>query len=150
MKIVDANVLLYAINEDAEHHEASRTWLDDALGGSDSVGLSWIVLLAFVRLSTSPRVFRSPLSSDEAMAQVQDWIAAPTARVLSPGDRHAGILADVIAGSGATANLMNDAHIAALAVEHRCDVVSYDSDFGRFDGVRWKTPDELLAPKASR
>ncbi len=145
MRVVDANVLLYAVNADARHHEASLEWLERALGGDDTVGFSWIALLAFARLATKPEIFPSPLSPAAAMAQVQSWIDAPSARVLHPGERHPAILADLLAELGSAGNLVNDAHLAALAIEHRASIVSYDNDFARFPGVRWHRPDSLLA-----
>ncbi|MGB3909209.1 MAG: type II toxin-antitoxin system VapC family toxin [Pseudolysinimonas sp.] len=144
MRVVDANVLLYAVNEDARHHKSSRTWLDHALGGADTVGLSWLVLLAFVRLSTKPGLFADPLGVDEALDQVQAWIAAPGAVVVGPGPSHADILRRTLIDVGAGGNLVNDAHLAAVALEHHADIVSYDNDFSRFTGVRWRTPDALL------
>lgn len=144
MRIVDANVLLYAVNEDAQHHAASRRWLDDALGGSDTVGLSWLALLAFVRLSTKPGIFEHPLGIDEALDQVQAWIAAPGAIVVGPGPTHTDVLRRALAEVGVGGNLVNDEHLVALALEHHADIVSYDNDFSRFSGVRWRTPDALL------
>lgn len=144
MRVVDANVLLYAINSADVHHRESRSWLDSALAGADVVGLNWVALLAFVRLSTSTRIFPSPLTAAEAMEQVQDWIGAPSAHVLTPGQRHADILAELLTRSGAAGNLVNDAHLAALAIEHRGSLVSYDTDFVRFDAVRTYRPDQLL------
>jgi toxin-antitoxin system PIN domain toxin len=143
MRIVDANVLLYAVNVDAQHHLSSRSWLDRALGGADTVGLSWLVLLAFVRLATKPGLFENPLRIDEALDQVQDWIAAPGAVVIGPGPTHPDLLRKALADVGAGGNLVNDAHLAALALENHADIVSYDNDFSRFEGVRWRTPDAL-------
>lgn len=143
MRLVDANVLLYAVNETSPQHEASVGWLDDALDGNDDVGFSWNVLLAFIRIVTSSRILPRPLSAEDAMAQVHDWLAAPSAHVLQPGERHAMILERLLVASGSAGNLVNDAHLAALAIEHRAGVVSFDADFARFEGVRAKRPDEL-------
>lgn len=140
MKIVDANVLLYAVNRDAQHHVISRSWLDAALAGSTSVGLAWVPLLAFVRLVTKPGLFPSPLGVDEAMRQVEDWLAQPAAHLLHPGDRHPMILARLLSEVGSGGNLVNDAHLAALALEHRASVVSFDNDFDRFTDVTWERP----------
>jgi toxin-antitoxin system PIN domain toxin len=145
MKIVDANILLYAVNSASEHHAASRRWLDQALSGSDSVGLAWVPLLAFVRLTTKVGLFPSPLRTADAMQHVAEWIGAPGAIVIGPTPRHAEVLAGLLAQAGSGGNLVNDGHLAALAVEHRASIVSYDTDFGRFDGVRWQTPDALLS-----
>lgn len=144
MRIVDANVLLYAVNSRASHHEPSRAWLDGALSGQDRVGLAWLPMLAFVRLSTSPRVFPSPLSPAQAMSRVQEWLRAPSAVVVHPTERHAAILDRLLTASGSGGNLTNDAHLAALAVEHRAEIVSYDTDFTRFREIRCRRPDELL------
>jgi Predicted nucleic acid-binding protein, contains PIN domain len=143
MRVVDANVLLYAVNEDARHHASALEWLDRALMGEDTIGFSWIALLAFARLSTRPDIFSEPLSPAEAFAQIDDWISTPGGRVLHPGERHLGILSSLLDELGTAGNLVNDAHLAALAVEHRATVVSYDNDFSRFD-VRWHTPEQLL------
>lgn len=144
MKVVDANVLLYAVNADAPHHESSRRWLDSALSGADRVGLAWVPLLAFLRLSTNVSIFPRPLAPQEAAAQVTDWLAAPGAVAIHPTARHAGLLAEMLSAAGAGANLVNDAHLACLALEHRGDVVTYDADFGRFGSVTWHRPDDLL------
>lgn len=144
MKVVDANVLLYAVNTASEHHEPSVRWLDGALSGADSVGLAWVPLLAFVRLSTKEGLFPSPLRPENAIGQVADWLTAPTAVLVNPTARHAQILTGMLAQVGAGGNLVNDAHLAALAVEHRASIVSYDSDFGRFAEVSWDRPSALL------
>jgi toxin-antitoxin system PIN domain toxin len=144
MRIVDANVLLYAVNADSQHHETSRGWLDRALSGQDTVGFAWAPLLAFVRLSTKVGLFPEPLTPAEAMVQVEEWTTAPGAQLLHPGNDHARILERLLDGLGTGGNLVNDAHLAALALEHRAEVVSYDADFGRFGDVRCRRPDELL------
>jgi toxin-antitoxin system PIN domain toxin len=144
MKIVDANVLLYAVNSAAEHHDASRRWLDEALSGADTVGLSWVPMLAFIRLTTKVGLFPAPLRTGDAMRQDDDWCAAPGAIVIGPTARHPEILSSLLSSVGTGGNLVNDAHLAALALEHRAGIVSYDTDFGRFSGVRWDTPDALL------
>lgn len=141
MKIVDANVLVYAVNSASEHHLPSVRWLDGALSGADTVGFAWVPLLAFVRLTTKDGLFPSPLSPRKAVGQVEDWLSSPNAVVVHPGARHVDILGRMLSQVGTGGNLANDAHLAALAVEHRAGIVSYDSDFGRFEGVRWHRPD---------
>lgn len=140
MQLVDANVLLYAVNEDAEHHEAARRWLDDALSGESTVGFAWVVLLAFVRLSTNPAIFEHPLALDEAVVRVEAWLGATPAVVLEPGPRHLTRLRELLGSAGAGRNLVTDAHLAALAVEHRATVVTFDRDFERFAEVRVVRP----------
>lgn len=143
MRIVDANVLLYAVNADAQHHPASRRWLDRALGGDDTVGLTWLAMLAFVRLSTKVGLFPRPLTPGEATAQLGEWVNAPGALVVHPGPAHLEHLTRLLSTVGTAANLTNDAHLAAMALEQRAEIVSYDNDFGRFPSVRWRRPDEL-------
>ncbi len=141
MKLVDANVLLYAVNSDADHHERSRRWLDESLSGEDTVAFAWIALLAFVRLATREGLFPHPLSMDGAMDRVDSWLSAPSAVVLEPTIEHGRVLRSLLAPLTTAGNLVNDAHLAALAVEHKCDIVSFDNDFSRFAGVRWREPE---------
>ena len=140
MKVVDANVLLYAVNESAEHHDEAVSWLDATLNGRSTVGFSWISLLAFLRLSTKIGLFPSPLSVDQALDRVQAWLAQPASILLEPTARHLEVLGGLLMTLGSGGNLTNDAHLAALAIEHRGEVITYDSDFGRFAGVAWSTP----------
>jgi len=140
MNVVDANVLLYAVNSDAPHHESSRRWLDEALSGGAIVGFSWVALLAFVRLSTKIGVFPRPLTTDDATVYVDSWLAQPTARLVGPTARHLVVLADLLRPLGTGGNLVNDGHLAALSIEHRGAVVSWDNDFDRFAGVTWRRP----------
>ncbi|HET7683938.1 MAG TPA: type II toxin-antitoxin system VapC family toxin [Marmoricola sp.] len=139
MNLVDANVLVYAYNRDAERHEEARGWLDQALSGGSRVGLAWAPLLAFVRLVTRRGLFPAPVSPDVAMAQVQEWLAQPGAELVQPTPRHPFVLAELLQSAGLGGNLVNDAHLAALAIEHRAAIVSYDDDFDRFP-VRWSRP----------
>lgn len=140
MKVVDANVLLYAVNQDSKRHAEARSWLDTALSGSDTVGFCWQVLLAFTRIATLPGVFPSPLTHEQALDVVDSLLASPAAVLLEPGVGHTRSLRQLLADAGGAGNLVNDAHIAALAIENRATVVTYDNDFDRFDGVRWTTP----------
>jgi len=140
MVIVDANVLLYAVNEDAAHHDEARAWLDGSLTSSSGVGLPWIVLLAFLRIVTDPRIIPSPLTMDEAITQVTSWLESPAAVAIAPTSRHLGVLAGLVRDVSTGGNLVNDAHLAALAVEHDATIVSFDRDFARFDGVRHRLP----------
>ncbi|MGM0386440.1 MAG: type II toxin-antitoxin system VapC family toxin [Actinomycetota bacterium] len=145
MRIVDANILIHAVNADSRHHDAARRWLDAALGGGDVVGLAWTALLAFVRLTTRPGMFPRPLPVEAALAQVDGWLAAPGAVVVHPTAEHARHLRELLGARGAGGNLVPDAHLAALALEHRARIVSYDADFTRFAGVRVDLPEDLLA-----
>ncbi|MPZ65007.1 MAG: PIN domain-containing protein [Pseudonocardiaceae bacterium] len=146
MKIVDANVLLYAVNESAQRHDEAVTWLDGALNGRTTVGFSWVSLLAFLRLSTKIGLFPSPLTVEQAAERARAWLSQPTSVLLEPTARHLDVLCGLLAPLGGGGNLVNDAHLAALAIEHRGEVVTYDSDFGRFAGVSWSTPADHEVP----
>lgn len=140
MRLVDANVLLYATNAGAPLHAPARSWLEDALGGTEAVGFAWSVVLAFLRVGTSRAAVARPLTVDDAADQVEDWLAQPPAVVVEPTLRHLGLLRGLLAEAGTAANLVNDAHLAALALEHGAEIVSFDRDFGRFAGVRLLVP----------
>ena len=140
MRLVDANVLLYAVDATAGRHGEAKAWLDRALSGGETVVLPWICLLAFVRLSTHPAVYPHPLSTAQAMAVVKSWTRRPNVVFGQPGREHAEAMERLLASMGTGGNLVNDAHIAALAIAHGATVVTYDNDFGRFPGVRWETP----------
>lgn len=140
MNLVDANVLLYAVNRDAAHHRAARAWLDRCLSGEATVAFSWIALMAFVRLSTKIELFPAPLTVDSALNRVDAWLSAPAAILVEPTTEHARLVRRLLDEVGTGGNLVNDAHLAALSLEHRGAVVSYDNDFARFSGVTWKTP----------
>ncbi|HZJ05858.1 MAG TPA: type II toxin-antitoxin system VapC family toxin [Nocardioidaceae bacterium] len=140
MKVVDTNVLLYAINRDAVHHEAARRWLTGALNAHEPLGFTWVVLLAFVRLSTSTAVLPRPLDVDTATTTVAEWLGRPNAVLLEPGASHLSQLRELLTATGAAGNLVSDAHIGAVALHYRATVVSYDNDFSRFPGVRWEMP----------
>lgn len=144
MRVVDANVLLYATNSSVPHHSAAKTWLDKGLSGQDTIGFCWVSLLAFVRLVTKVGLFPEPLSVTEASDQVINWLAAPGAVLVHPGPNHAEQLARLLGAVGTGGNLVNDAHLAAIALEQRAEVVTYDNDFDRFPGVRWRRPDDLI------
>jgi toxin-antitoxin system PIN domain toxin len=140
VKIVDVNLLLYAVDETSPHHERAKPWLEETLSGTETVGLSWQVLLAFVRLTTRAAVFTHPLSAPEALDLVDGWLDQPVVTVVQPGHRHPSILRELLATVGTAGNLVPDAHLAALAVEHGADLCSRDGDFARFPGVRWVDP----------
>ena len=102
------------------------------------MGLAWLPLIGFVRLSTMARVMASPLSVADALADVQGWLNHPNARLLQPGERHMDILARLLLEAGTAGNLTSDAHIAALAIEHNAEVLTFDQDFARFTGLRYQ------------
>ena len=140
MVVVDANVLLYAVDSESAHHAQARPWLDEALAGAEAVGLAWVALLAFVRIGTNSAIMPAPMTADEATAQVEAWLAAPAAVPLEPTARHAAVLRGLLRENGTAGNLTTDAHLAALAVELGAEIVSFDRDFARFPGVRHRLP----------
>lgn len=141
MKVVDANVLLYAVNEDAPQHARARGWLDAALSGGEAVGFTWIVLLAFLRLSTRVGLFPRPLTVREALDVVALWLSQSQALVLEPTPRHLGVLRGLLEVEGTGGNVTNDAHLAAVATEHGAAIATFDRGFGRFAGVKVFVPD---------
>jgi toxin-antitoxin system PIN domain toxin len=141
VKLVDANVLLYAVNEDAPRHAVARSSLDRALTGAETVGFAWLVLLAFLRLSTRPGLFPQPLTLEQAAGAVELWLAQPASVVVHPTERHLSLLRGLLETAGTAANLVNDAHLATLALEHSAEIMSFDRDFERFQGVRLAVPD---------
>jgi hypothetical protein len=138
--LVDSNLLLYAKIADLPQHARAAAWFEQLFRSGARVGLPWPSLLAFLRISTHPRVFVEPLAVGQAWQQVEEWLALPGVWVPSPGERHAEILGGLLSAGGAGANLVADAHLAALALEHGLEVFSADSDFARFPGVRWRNP----------
>ena len=140
MKIVDLNVLLYAVNENSVHHRTASRWWHEATNGEEPIGLPWIVLLGFLRLSTSPAVFPRPLEPDVAFRTVDTWLSLPVVRLVREKDEHWEILRRLLAEAGTAGNLATDAHLAALAISHGAVLVSSDNDFSRFKGLRWESP----------
>jgi len=138
--LVDANILLYAVDEDSPFHAAARNWIEEALNGPRRVGIPWQSLTAFMRISTNPRAMTSPLAPAEAWEMVENWLDAPNAWVPQPGRGHREILGRLIRELHLGANLISDAALAALCIEHGLSIVSADSDFGRFTEVEWFNP----------
>lgn len=148
--LVDANLLLYAVNEDAPQHGTASSWLSRHLNGS-RLGLPWQSLLAFLRISTHPRAFPRPLTPSLAWERIADWLAAPAAWVPEPGIHHARVLGELVVRHDVRGHLVPDAALAALALEHGVGVASADTDFARFREVRWENPlARLGGPPASR
>jgi toxin-antitoxin system PIN domain toxin len=135
VKLVDLNLLLYAIDETSPRHERAHHWVEQTMSGHETVALAWSVLLGFLRVATRPSVFTSPLRPEQALDLVDGWLARPCTTVVAPTQRHAVVLRELIATTGTAGNLTTDAHLAALAIEHGATVCSTDADFRRFSGV---------------
>lgn len=140
MTLTDVNLLIYAYDATSPNHERARDWLEERLSGAETFAFAWVVLLAFVRLVTSPRVFAHPLEPREALDHVDAWLAQPCATVLHPGSRHPVLLRQLLEPLGTAGNLTTDAHLAALAIEHGAELSSADADFSRFPGLAWTNP----------
>lgn len=140
MILLDANLLVYAHVGDFAQHQRAHAWLDAQLDGSARVGLPWPSLLGFLRLVTNPRIFERPENPADAWSQVTDWLSRDNVWIPEPTERHPGILGQIIAAGGVSANLVPDAHLAALAMEHGLTLASTDGDFGRFKDLRWLDP----------
>jgi len=140
VRLVDANVLLYAADQEATHHLTSKQWLEDALSGSSTVLVPWLSAVGFLRISTNPRFYPRATSVESAMFFLRAVQAAPVVINGEPDHRHLDRVDALLGATGWGGNLVNDAHLAALALQYDATVISYDNDFGQFPGVRWKRP----------
>jgi len=138
--LVDTNLLIYAHVASFAQHDAARDWLDGQLNGTARVGLPWPALLAFVRLVSNPRVFTQPLPLNRAWQQVEPWLECAPVWIPQPTERHRAVLGSLLAQAEGRSNLVPDAHLAALAIEHGLLLCSTDGDFARFPGLRWENP----------
>jgi hypothetical protein len=143
MIVPDVNMLLYAHVDAFPQHEAARTWWEGLLNSDRQVGLASVAIFGFIRIGTNRRVFTEPLSVSDAIAYTRAWLEQPNVTALVPGTRHLEIAFRLLEQLGTASNLTTDAQLAAHAVEHGGEVHSCDSDFSRFDGLRWRNP---LAP----
>ena len=146
MILVDANILIYAHVSTFGQHDAARDWLDGKLNGTANVGLPWPSVLAFLRLVTNPRVVRRAIPMADAWRQVRDWLACDPVWIPPPTERHEEVVGQLLALPGMHGNLVPDAHLAALAIEHGLRLCSADGDFARFPGLNWHNP---IAPPRS-
>lgn len=140
MILLDANLLIYAIDRDSPNHEAASTYVNGLLSTTREVGLAWVVLLAFLRITTHRRVLVRPLASREALEYVESWLAQPYTTLVTPGPHHWPILRNLVELAGSAGNLTTDSHLAALAIEHGATLASADNDFRRFPGLRYTNP----------
>lgn len=140
MIVPDANLLIYAYHEDDPHHRAALLWWRGLIAGSESVGIPWAVSSAFVRVTTNPSVLTRPLTPSQAIDSVRGWFDFAHIAPLNPGAEHLALMRAHLVAVGVGGNLVPDAHIGALAMEHQAEVHSADADFGRFPGLRWRNP----------
>jgi uncharacterized protein len=150
VRVVDANLLLYAVDEASPDHVVAKPWLERELSGSETIAFAWAVLLAFVRLSTNPRAFAAPLTVEEALDTVESWLEQPNVTVIHPTTRHSALLRELLEPLGTAGSLTMDAHLAALSIEHGAELCSGDRDFQRFPRVRWFNPLTEPAPPRRR
>ncbi len=140
MILVDANLLIYAVNRDAPHHETARSWFEQVLSGEERVGLPWVCLLAFLRLATRPGILANPLTVEQATDYVESWLKQPFAEPVAPGAGHWPIFRQLLLATGTAGNLTSDLHLAALAIEQGAPIYSADHDFQRFAGIEHVNP----------
>jgi len=138
--VPDANLLLYAYDSASDQHEASRQWLDASLSGTENVGITWLTVWAFLRISTAPRVFFEPLSDAQATTAVSSWMQRPNVALVGPGEKHWAILSRLLSEGQCRGPLVMDAVLAAIVVEHGATLHTTDRDFSRFPGLSWTNP----------
>jgi len=138
--IPDINLLIYATDELSSHHPAAKQWWSAVVTGHEAIGLPWATSLAFIRLTTNPRVFLTPLGSRQAVDVVRGWLSRPLVVPVEPTARHLDLVAGLLDEAGTAGNLVADAHLAALAIEHGAVLCSADADFSRFAGLTWVNP----------
>lgn len=139
MIVPDVNLLIYAIDRDSPLQEKASAWLKSALVGTESVGFVWNVLIGFLRITTRAN-FPNALTVEQGFEAINDWLSGRNARIIEPGPRHQALLRELLTATGTGGNLVSDAHLAAIAIEHDAEVCSNDADFGRFPGLRWRNP----------
>jgi uncharacterized protein len=140
VKLPDVNLLLYAADETSVRHKPARRWLEETLSGTETVAFAWLALVGFLRIGTNQAIFEHPLAVDKACDLIDGWLDLPCATVVHPTDRHATVLRELLMPLGTAGNLTNDAHLAALAIEHGALLCSCDTDYARFAGLRWVDP----------
>ena len=140
MILVDANLLIYAVNRDAPQHKTARRWFEQAVSGHEPVGLPWVCLLAFLRITTRPGILANPLTVDQAVGYVESWLKQPFVEAVAPGPGHWPILRQLLHATGTAGNLTSDLHLAAMAIERSAAICSADHDYRRFAGLEHINP----------
>jgi len=140
MLVPDINILVHTYNSNSPRQALARDWWEKTLGGPRPVGMPWATALGFIRVMTHRAILENPLPVREAIRRVRGWFAHPRVQILTPGEHHADILLRLLEHLGTGGNLTTDAHLAALAIEYQAELVSTDTDFARFPGLRWFNP----------
>jgi hypothetical protein len=140
VKLLNINLLVLATNEATAQHARARSWFEEIMSGAETVAFPWQALIGFVRLTTRRAVMDPPLTADRAIDYVQEWLTQPCATAVHPTYRHLAVLRELLNAVGTAGNRVPDAHLAALAIEHRATLCSADEDFGRFPGLVWMDP----------
>jgi uncharacterized protein len=140
MILPDVNILIYAFREGAPEHTRCQTWLQSVVDGAEAFAMSPQVLSSFIRIVTNRRIFGTPDTTENAIAFANGFLAQPHCQIVQPGQRHWGIFCELCRQAQATGDLVADAWLAALAIEHGCEWITTDRDFARFPGLRWRTP----------
>lgn len=140
MILADLSLIIAAVNSRAPKHRAARAWWEETLNGTDTIGLSWLVILGFIRLSTHPKIFPNPMLLADAIALVDGWIARPNVQIVAVTPQHWNILQNMLHAVGHGSALTMDAHLACLAIEHDAEIATADEDFSHFPGLKWHNP----------
>ena len=140
MLLPDINLLIYAHNLRATHHQKALEWWNRCLQGAEGVALAWAVVLGFVRIATHPKVFERPMTVEEALGRVEEWLSLPHVHMIDPAQNHFQVWSSLLTHIGTAANMTTDAHLAALAIERGLILHTTDTDFARFPGLKWKNP----------
>jgi len=140
VKLADSNVLIYAVHEEAKHHGAALAWLDGTLSAGEALIMPWLSLVSFMRVSTHPDIYPRPLPIEDALENVDAWLGVPSVITGDPDRHHSRRMGELLSYSGIGGHLVNDAHLAALALQYGATVITYDHDFAVFPSVRWERP----------
>jgi toxin-antitoxin system PIN domain toxin len=138
--VPDVNLLLYAVIDAFPQHKKARQWWEDAVNSDELIGLADPATFGFLRISTNPRLIKPPLSADEAAGHVETWLELPNVRWVQPGPGHHARSFAYLRAAGTAGNLTTDAQLAAIAGDNNATMCSNDSDFARFDDIRWHNP----------
>jgi uncharacterized protein len=140
MIIPDVNLLLYAYDSNSPFHSKAADWWQRCLSGNEPIGIPQVIIFAFLRLSTSARIFQNPMTTSEAASHIRSWLEQPQVQILETGVRYVERVLQLLEHIGTGGNLVTDAQIAALAIEYEAMLNTTDTDFVRFPNLRWRNP----------